>query len=325
MTTQELSGSLCHPVSSNGRHNHECLPTLLSIGGGSSHTRRTTANNDSAAPRSTDSLTIESTKQTSQFAAVIPMRKKTMWHRKSVTNRKTRLEGETCVVQQIREQRNTRVAIDFSDHPVPLTRHADAASSSPAQPLTWRPSPAAQPVVSRQLQHLIDDLYRQDPQAASQLSNARTQEEFLSAVCGLCNLSRALSFCQQPPLNRAGLAERMTHYLNRNLHTGPTLKTLAQFLGYSEKYCSDLFRSTMGESFSRYLKRRKTERAITLLTTTDKSVSDIAAILGFSDPFTFSHFFKRATGQSPRAFRTTQTRPPAYRATCPPSRRCSPL
>ena len=242
-----------------------------------------------------------------------------MWHQKSVTNRKT------YIGQQIRQQRHVRVKGDFSDRPVPLARHADAASSSPAQPLAWLPSSTAQPVVSHQLQHLMDELYRQDPQAASQLSNARTQEEFLSAVCGLCNLSRTLVFCQQPPLNRAGLAERMTHYLNRNLHTGPTLKTLAQFLGYSEKYCSDLFRSTMGESFSRYLKRRKTERAITLLTTTDKSVSVIAAILGFSDPFTFSHFFKRATGQSPRAFRTTQTRPHPCRATCPPSRRFSPL
>lgn len=260
------------------------------------------------------------------------MRKKTMWHQKSTTNRKTHLEGKTCVGQQIREQRSAQVENDSSGCPVLLTRHADTASSSPAQPRAWIPFPTTQPMVSHQLRHLMDELYRQDPQAARQLCNARTQEEFLSAVCGLCNLSRALNFCQQPPLNRAGLAERMTHYLNHNLHTGPTLKTLAQFLGYSEKYCSDLFRSMMGESFSRYLKRRKRERAITLLTTTEKSVAEIASILGFSDPFTFSHFFKRATGQSPRAFRTTQTshphtEPPAHYpgGSRPSSRRVGPL
>lgn len=108
--------------------------------------------------------------------------------------------------------------------------------------------------------------------------------------------------------------------MSSNLHKGLTLKLLAQFLGYSEKYCSDLFQSTMGESFSGYLKRRRTDTASSLLTTTDKSVAEIAAALGFSDQFSFSHFFKRSTGRSPHEFRTDrgqhrtlQTRVPSSR------------
>jgi len=240
-----------------------------------------------------------------------------------MTNRKIRLKRVTYVGHQIPEQSSALINDAFSDSPVPLTTHTETASPSHAKPLALIHHPAAKPIVTHRLQHLMDELYRQDPQAAIQLSTARTQEEFLSAVCGLFNLSRTLSFCQHTPPSRATLAERMTHYLSRNLHTGPTLKTLAQFLGYSEKYCSDLFRSTMGESFSRYLKRRKTEYAVTLLTTTDKSIADIASILGFSDPFTFSHFFKRATGQSPRTFRTTQTRSRQHRASGALSKRFS--
>lgn len=214
----------------------------------------------------------------------------------------------------IPQRRGPSIDTTSSGSPIPLTVHAKAASHSHAQPATWIDHPGFPPLTSHRLRHLMNELYRQDPEAAIQLSTARTQKEFLSAVCDLFNLSRTLSLAQHTAPNRATLAETMTDYLNRTLHTGPTLKTLAQFLGYSEKYCSDLFRSAMGESFSRYLKRRKTDYAVTLLMTTDKSVSEIASILGFSDPFTFSHFFKRATGQSPRTFRTTQTRARHHRA-----------
>ena len=244
---------------------------------------------------------------------------------KPVTDLKKDLESGAHVGQQAPERRSTLLDDDFPPGPLPLNLRTTAGSPSPAQSLNWMHHPTAQPMVTRRLQHLVEELQQQDPHAATQLSNARTPEEFLSAVCGLFNLSRALSLCQQPLPNRAGLADTITCYLNRNLHTGPTLKTLAQFLGYSEKYCSDLFRSTIGESFSCYLTRRRREQAISLLMTTEKSIAEIASILGFSDPFTFSHFFKRTTGQSPRTFRTTQTRSYPHRSPCPPHKTFSPF
>jgi AraC-like DNA-binding protein len=64
----------------------------------------------------------------------------------------------------------------------------------------------------------------------------------------------------------------------------------------------------MGESFSGYLKRRRLEKASALLTTTDKSVAEIASALGFSDQFSFSHFLKRVTGRSPLEFRADRGR-----------------
>ena len=324
MTTPGSSDSLYHPVSSNGWQEDNGPVTLLTVRGGSSHKRRTTAYNTSTANRSAEPLSSEAYK-TSPFTTAVHMRKNTMWNEKPLTRRTTSLKSETRVTHHTSERRRALRDDACPRHPVPLAIQVDGDSPSPVQPLAWLHHPTAQPMVARQLQHLMDELYRQDPHAANRLSNARTQEEFLSAVCGLFNLSRALSFDQHTPPNPRTLAERMTHYLNRTLHTGPTLKTLAQFLGYSEKYCSDLFRATMGESFSRYLKRCRTERATTLLTTTDKSIAEIAFTLGFSDPFTFCHFFKRATGQSPRVFRTTQTRPYSHHSPCSPHKRFSPF
>lgn len=150
---------------------------------------------------------------------------------------------------------------------------------------------------------LTAGLRRQAPSWAERLSSAKTDEELLKIVCQLCNLSVALTHSRGFSLNRKDLSKDIAEFVDRNLHKGLTLKLLARFLGYSEKYCSDLFHSTMGESFSGYLKRQRTETAAAMLITTDTSIDEVASALGFSDQFSFSHFFKRATGRSPREFR----------------------
>lgn len=135
------------------------------------------------------------------------------------------------------------------------------------------------------------------------LSQAQTDQEFLQTVCELFNLTNAVTADRDSSPDIESLSAKIRLFISDNIHRGVTLKLLSQFLGYSEKYCSDLFHSTMGESFSEYLKHQRLEKATFLLSTTDKSVVDIAAALGFSDQSAFSHFFKRATGQSPLRFR----------------------
>lgn len=103
-------------------------------------------------------------------------------------------------------------------------------------------------------------------------------------------------------ISRQPLPNRMHRFIIDNLHRGVTLKDLARFTGYSEKYCSELFLAQMGESFTMYVKRLRLERATVLLHSSER-LADIAARLGFQDQYAFSHFFKKATGFSPRAFR----------------------
>ena len=171
-------------------------------------------------------------------------------------------------------------------------------------------------ILPDRLRDLTTELRRHAPESADRLARAKTEHEFLEVVCKLFNLTSALTPDHYSLLRPGGLSKQITVFISSNLHKGLTLKLLAQFLGYSEKYCSDLFQSTMGESFSGYLKRRRTDTASSLLATTDKSVAEIAAVLGFSDQFSFSHFFKRSTGRSPREFRADrgQRRPPKTNA-----------
>ncbi|MCS6896960.1 MAG: AraC family transcriptional regulator [Nitrospira sp.] len=169
-----------------------------------------------------------------------------------------------------------------------------------------------------ELQALIEQLRPHAPHWADRLSHAATDHEFLGVLCKLFDLSVPAVSTHGTAVSSHDLETKISHFILANLHKGPTLKILAQYLGYSEKYCSELFRAVMKEPFSRYLARRRIEVASQLLTTTDRSIADIAAALGFSDQFSFSHFFKRATGLSPRGFRAGHTRRQSFPATSSP-------
>ncbi|WP_447970615.1 helix-turn-helix transcriptional regulator [Nitrospira sp. M1] len=101
-----------------------------------------------------------------------------------------------------------------------------------------------------------------------------------------------------PPLPR-----QIHDFIMSHLRHGVSLKDLSRFLGYSEKYCSELFQTQMGESFSGYLRRVRIEKAKRLLEDDTIGLTHIADELGFGDQFAFSHFFKKTTGQSPRQYR----------------------
>ncbi|MCS6317784.1 MAG: helix-turn-helix transcriptional regulator [Nitrospira sp.] len=154
------------------------------------------------------------------------------------------------------------------------------------------------------LQNLSSELRAQSPEWADRLEQATTEQELRNLVCDLFNLSHALPSDGKSSGETHALAGRITRFINENLHRGLTLKVLANFLGYSEKYCSDLFCRIMGESFSGYMRRHRVERAKSLLATTAQTLAEVATAVGFSDQFSFSHFFKRATGHSPSEIRS---------------------
>lgn len=155
------------------------------------------------------------------------------------------------------------------------------------------------------LHTFASELRGQSPQWANRLEQIKTEQDLGDLVCDLFNLSHPIR--PESPTLRP-LAARITAFISENIHRGMTLKVLANFLGYSEKYCSELFFRIIGESFSTYLRQHRVERASALLTTSGHTLAEIASALGFSDQFAFSHFFKRATGQSPMTIRSMSAR-----------------
>ncbi len=109
-----------------------------------------------------------------------------------------------------------------------------------------------------------------------------------------------------PATSSDSMQQRLQTFLSEHLKERVTLKDLSNFLGYSQKYCSEFFRVRMGVCFSHYVKTLRITRATGLLRDHDLPLAHIAERLGFSDSFAFSHFFKRVMGCSPSEFRRQQ-------------------
>ena len=78
---------------------------------------------------------------------------------------------------------------------------------------------------------------------------------------------------------------------------------LARIAEVSQAYFIRTFRATFGETPHRYLQRRRVERAMFLLRSTDRRVTDICFDVGFNSLGTFSRTFEDIVGESPSAFR----------------------
>src|SRR5947209_9515762 len=86
--------------------------------------------------------------------------------------------------------------------------------------------------------------------------------------------------------------------------------TLARIACVSEAHFIRTFRTTFGETPNRYLQRRRVERAMFLLRSSDRSVTDICMDVGFSSLGTFSRVFSSIVGESPSAYRARGLLPP---------------
>ncbi|MCF0064600.1 helix-turn-helix domain-containing protein [Dyadobacter sp. LJ419] len=85
----------------------------------------------------------------------------------------------------------------------------------------------------------------------------------------------------------------------------PTVQMLAERLGMSPSYLSDMLRSLTGENAQHHIQEKLVEKAKERLSTSNLSVSEIAYELGFEYPQSFSRMFKTKTSLSPLAFRQT--------------------
>jgi AraC-like DNA-binding protein len=87
------------------------------------------------------------------------------------------------------------------------------------------------------------------------------------------------------------------------------IPALARVALVSEAHFIRTFRATFGETPHRYLQRRRVERAMALLRSTDRSVTDICFAVGFASLGTFSRTFRDIVGQSPSVFRRQAPEP----------------
>jgi AraC-like DNA-binding protein len=106
---------------------------------------------------------------------------------------------------------------------------------------------------------------------------------------------------------RGGLArwqaERIKRHIDSNLDEAIQVSDLASLARLSCGYFSNAFKTTFGQSPHAYIVSRRLTRAMELMTSSSKSLCEIAIDCGFSDQAHMCRQFRRATGASPNVWR----------------------
>ncbi|MDA3924820.1 MAG: AraC family transcriptional regulator [Kiritimatiellae bacterium] len=92
-------------------------------------------------------------------------------------------------------------------------------------------------------------------------------------------------------------------FMHLNIYNTLSLKQLAQYARMSVSHYTNNFRKLTGMTPISFFIDLKMRKASELLHEPNRKIKDIAAIIGFEDPYYFSRCFKKAMGCSPASYR----------------------
>lgn len=119
----------------------------------------------------------------------------------------------------------------------------------------------------------------------------------------LMRLSRGLRQAQaQHPLYSEEIEKAIT-YFNVNYARSCDVNRLIAELNISSSWFAKLFRRQLGVSPHQYLTELRINKAKSMMSS-NKSIGEIAAAVGYQDPLYFSRIFRKKTGYSPMQYRT---------------------
>lgn len=122
----------------------------------------------------------------------------------------------------------------------------------------------------------------------------------------LCELFAAL--LSKTPPKAPDPVRSALEIIKYNYNNDLNIKALSDSLFLDSAYFSRLFKKRTGMSPKQYLLKIRMERAKELLLTTDHSIKEIAATVGYNDPLYFSKLFYKAEGMAPSKYRTVTPR-----------------
>jgi AraC family transcriptional regulator len=96
---------------------------------------------------------------------------------------------------------------------------------------------------------------------------------------------------------------RLLEFIEENLECSLSLTALAAVVDLRPLYFARAFKNALGRSPHQYVLSRRIARAQELLRTTEMTVTDIAAAVGFASHSHLSFWMRRVVGISPAAYR----------------------
>lgn len=120
---------------------------------------------------------------------------------------------------------------------------------------------------------------------------------------------RAFTDCQLDSYEPNGNAEMTREIvfaviknIENNIYENIKVKTIAENIGYSNAYLSNLFKKNMGITIQQYINNKKIEKAIEMYKIDKLSFVKIAEELGYSSLQSFGKAFRRTKGCAPTEF-----------------------
>ncbi len=110
----------------------------------------------------------------------------------------------------------------------------------------------------------------------------------------------ALSPAQLKTINNA------IQYIEDNFNIKLSVDEVASKVFLGSDYFRKLFKKVTGESVMNFQRKLRIDEACRLLSTTEMPIKDICTSIGYEDMKSFYQNFKKATGKTPKEYRTSQ-------------------
>jgi len=92
-------------------------------------------------------------------------------------------------------------------------------------------------------------------------------------------------------------------FIKQNYFKDITIKDIADHLNIHRSYLSRIFKGVMNTTPQDYLIKCRIDMACVLLKTSNTSINEVAAMVGYANQLNFSRAFKRLTGVSPKHYK----------------------
>ncbi len=131
---------------------------------------------------------------------------------------------------------------------------------------------------------------------------------FFDAVAALLTQSMTDETPYHLPVTTDPIVTAAMHYTDNHLDTA-NLTAVCAAVAVSERTLRRRFTATTGLTWRDYLTHSRMQRAMALLTETDRTILDIALAIGFDNPGSFARAFATHTGRNPSLYRKHTRRP----------------
>ena len=157
------------------------------------------------------------------------------------------------------------------------------------------------------LDHIIENVMKNlDVKDAGQYKEAASDRDLADMDQAFAEIEKRLKaiLYAKNSKGRFAVIERVKQYVEEHYSEKITLQVVAREMHFNVSYLSNLFSEVADVNYSEYVTGVRIRKAKKLLRETDLSIEEVSRRTGFSDAKYFSKVFKRATGRTPRSYRS---------------------